>query len=603
MYFQKLLKNGVCRQEKSIMKKRSLSQKLFRTYVGWFVLYLVVLLGITLGFMSATIRRNIGNTQDQLISSINENVQNYFEDMNAFSLELMNSEAFKTAAIKELPAAYEAGRGISESFSTLYQVGYHMIQKGYNIGIVVQNQYYIWMGQNYYIREVDGNSIHTYDSLVRDETPTVKFLPENEYLKQVLPEEAAGESYITLSRSMSLNKPFLNGKEVLEIQIEAQDFANDIAEMMGSREEGVVQINIFDTEGTMLYGESSMDLSSYVNADTETTFRDKGSYIMVEKIFDDRLTVVYTMDIGDSFQKLYQFWIIALLLFFGFIGIILWKAYRTSEATSRPIREICDHVRRINLQEGTGYEEVETDIDEIEFLSHSLKEMSDNLEDSLNQIITLKDYEVHAKMLALQAQMHPHFLFNTLMMIASLAEEQGNDNIYRICMNLTSMFRYISADAGDGVHIYEEIRYVENYVEIMKERFPESRVDIDIPLEIMDRRIPKLTIQPLVENAYKYCDRQKPEIIIKGEAEEGGTWTISVTDNGKGFSPDEKAKIMNKCREGIKNEKILSGQIDGMGLVNVYVRLKLFFGEGMIYFIEENKGRIIIGRMSDSDDR
>ena len=82
--------------------------------------------------------------------------------------------------------------------------------------------------------------------------------------------------------------------------------------------------------------------------------------------------------------------------------------------------------------------------------------MSDNLEDSLNQIITLKDYEVHAKMLALQAQMHPHFLFNTLMMIASLAEEQGNDNIYRICMNLTSMFRYISADAGDGVHIYEE---------------------------------------------------------------------------------------------------------------------------------------------------
>ena len=367
MYFQKLLKNGVCRQEKSIMKKRSLSQKLFRTYVGWFVLYLVVLLGITLGFMSATIRRNIGNTQDQLISSINENVQNYFEDMNAFSLELMNSEAFKTAAIKELPAAYEAGRGISESFSTLYQVGYRMIQKGYNIGIVVQNQYYIWMGQNYYIREVDGNSIHTYDSLVRDETPTVKFLPENEYLKQVLPEEAAGESYITLSRSMSLNKPFLNGKEVLEIQIEAQDFANDIAEMMGSREEGVVRINIFDTEGTMLYGESSMDLSSYVNADTETTFRDKGSYIMVEKIFDDRLTVVYTMDIGDSFQKLYQFWIIALLLFFGFIGIILWKAYRTSEATSRPIREICDHVRKINLQEGTGYEEVETDIDEIEF--------------------------------------------------------------------------------------------------------------------------------------------------------------------------------------------------------------------------------------------
>ena len=199
--------------------------------------------------------------------------------------------------------------------------------------------------------------------------------------------------------------------------------------------------------------------------------------------------------------------------------------------------------------------------------------------------------------------MHPHFLFNTLMMIASLAEEQGNDKIYRICMNLTSMFRYISAEAENGVGIYEEIRHVENYVEIMKERFPESRVEIDIPLEIMDQRIPKLTIQPLVENAYKYCDRKRPEIIIKGAVEPGGTWTVSVTDNGAGFSPQEKEKIMKKCREGIRNEKILSGQIDGMGLVNVYVRLKLFFGDSMIYFIEENKGRIVIGRMGDSDDR
>ena len=84
-------------------------------------------------------------------------------------------------------------------------------------------------------------------------------------------------------------------------------------------------------------------------------------------------------------------------------------------------------------------------------------------------------------------------------------------------------------------------------------------------------------------NAYKYCDRKRPEIIIKGTVEPGGTWTVSVTDNGAGFSPQEKEKIMKKCREGIRNEEILSGQIDGMGLVNVYVRLKLFFGDSMIY--------------------
>lgn len=584
------------------MKKRSISQKLFRTYVGWFLLYFLVLLGITLGFMSMTIQRNISNTRDQLISSVNENVQNYFEDMNAFSMELLNSAAFKETAIHVLPEAYESGRGVSEAFSTLYQVGYRMIQRGYNVGVVVDNEYYIWMGQKYYIRKIDGTRIHTYDELVRDESPTVKYLPQNEYLARYFPEEEKEQSYITLTRSMSLNRPFLNGKEVLEVQVEKEDFVNDILEMLGSREEGSVQMNIFDTDGEMIYGESSLDLNAYAEAETETSYQENGIYIMVQKIFDNRLTVVYTMDIGNSFRRLYQFWAISLFLSFGFLGIILWKTYRTSKETSRPIREICEHIRRINLKEGIGYEEVKSDIDEIEFLSHSLKEMSHNLEDSLKQIIALKDYEVHAKMLALQAQMHPHFLFNTLMTIASMAEEQGNDKIYRICMNLTSMFRYISAEAGDGVRIYEEIRHVENYVEIMKERFPESQVEIDIPLEIMDCRIPKLTIQPLVENAYKYCDRQRPEIAIKGTAEPGGTWTVSVTDNGKGFSPEEKGRIMEKCREGIKNEKILSGQIDGMGLVNVYVRLKLFFGDSMIYFIEENKGSIMIGRMSDSDD-
>ena len=584
------------------MKKRSLSQKLFRTYVGWFILYLVILLTVTLTFMTVIIRKNIRDTHDQLITSINENIQNYFDDMNAFSMELINSAAFKQTAIKVLPEAYETKKSVSEPFSQLYRVAYKMIQKGYNVGVIVEDEYYIWMGQNYYVREIDGASIHTYDDLVRDETPAVKYLAKNEYLDQIMPAAAEGHSYITLSRSMSLTRPFMNGEAILEILVEEEDLANSISEMLGTREDGGVQINLFDASGNMIYGESDLDLSGYLKEVQPGSSEEEGNIITVQKIFNDRLTVIYTMDVESYWERLTQFWMIAIVLCIGIIAIIVWLTYRISKQTSRPIREICDHVQKISLTDGIGYEDVETNIDEINFLSRSLKEMSVNLEESLNQIILLKDYEVHAKMLALQAQMHPHFLFNTLMTIASMAEEQGNQNIYRICVNLTSMFRYISADAGDGVRIYEEIRHVENYVEIMKERFPESEVDIDIPLEIMDQKIPKLTIQPLVENAYKYCDRQKPKISIRGTVEENGGWRISVQDNGKGFSPMDIAEIMEKCREGLKNEKMLSGQIDGMGLVNVYVRLKLFYGDDMIYLIVENKGLIVIGRMSANDD-
>lgn len=226
-----------------------------------------------------------------------------------------------------------------------------------------------------------------------------------------------------------------------------------------------------------------------------------------------------------------------------------------------------------------------------------MNQMSSQLEDSLQQIISLKDYEVHAKMLALQAQMQPHFLFNTLTTIASMAEAEGNKKIYRICMNLNSMFRYIASEDREGVRMFEEIRHIESYVEIMKERFPQSMVEVDIPLEMLDCRIPKLTIQPLVENAFKYCDRAKPDIHVKGNIDPTGKWTVEVSDNGKGFSPEKKEEIMKKCQEGLENEKTLSNQIDGMGLVNVYVRMKLFYGEDMSYSIEENKGRIVIGGM------
>ena len=143
--------------------------------------------------------------------------------------------------------------------------------------------------------------------------------------------------------------------------------------------------------------------------------------------------------------------------------------------------------------------------------------------------------------------------------------------------------------------MFEEIRHVERYVDIMKERFPEAVVVIDIPLEALGCLIPKLTVQPLVENAFKYCNRKKPWICIKGSVAEDGRWQVEVQDNGTGFSSDKVQEIMGKCSESMKEEKTLSNQIDGMGLVNVYIRLKLFYGDSMIYEIREGTSRILIG--------
>lgn len=162
-----------------------------------------------------------------------------------------------------------------------------------------------------------------------------------------------------------------------------------------------------------------------------------------------------------------------------------------------------------------------------------------------------------------------------------------------MCLNLTQMFRYISAEESTGVRLFEEMKHVNRYVDIMKERFPNAQVDTDIPLEMMNIRVPKLIIQPLVENSFKYCNRSKPYIRIVGARTEGDCWSIRVTDNGEGFSESKAAEILKKCAKSMDGVNSLSTKIDGMGLVNVYVRLQLFYREEVVY--EVNQEGIVIG--------
>lgn len=436
---------------------------------------MIVLLSISVGFMAFMIRRNFEDTQEQLINSIDENVRNYFEEMNAFSMELMNNQAFKKTAVNQLPQEYIDGKSTTESFSQLYRDAYKMFQKSYNVGIVVNGRYYIWMGRRYHIHQIDPARIHTYDTLVRDEKPVVKYLKQNDYLAFSGSEENDGESsYITLSRSMDLKNQYLNGKQILEIQVETEDFVNDMKKLSG--ESSTVQINIFDSDGNVLYQESQMDLTGYLKENFAES-RLYSDVISVRKLFEGNLTVIYTRNFGDYLRMRLAFWALALFAGCGFIGIILWMTYRVSRQISEPISRICERVG-----------------------------------------------------------------------------------------------------------------------------FPESHVSIDIPLEMMATRIPKLTVQPLIENAFKYCNRNRPEIQVKGTVGENGGWRIKVSDNGAGFSHEKKEEIMRKCEEGLKNENVLSYQIDGMGLVNVYVRMQLFYGkESMLYQLEENRGSVIIGKRDSTD--
>lgn len=589
-----MLKNN--RKAYKNMKKRSLSQKLFQTYAGWFLLCLVTFVFLAVWYAATVISQNIEDTQVRLMDSIDGNVENYFEDMNAFSMELLNSDEFKDIAIVQLPKAYEEKKSVSVLFSGMYLEAYKMIQNDYRIGVVADDKYYIWMGSNYYVSPLTQEKITTYDGMERNEKANIKYLVRNEYLKSTAGERCekdVDKEYVTLSRSMDNQRKYLNGRSILEIMVDVRDLREHMTRLTG--ENHGLMMNLYDSDGNEIYRESNLDISDYVKKGEKGTYRQSSSRVDVHPVFDGKLTAVYVIDRMVYYKKLLSFLGLSVIVCLAACGIVMMITYKISKQISMPIHEMCRSVEKINLEQGISYEKVNSNIDELEFLSDSLSQMSTQLGMSLERIITLKDYETHAKMLALQAQMQPHFLFNTLTMIGTMAEEEGNEKIASICMNLTQMFRYIAAEDCKGVKMFEEIRHVERYVEIMKERFPETAAVIDIPLEELGCLIPKLTIQPLVENAFKYCNRKKPWICVKGSVTEDGRWQVEVQDNGNGFSRGKIREIMEKCRESMKEEKTLSNQIDGMGLVNVYIRLKLFYGDSMIYEIHEGTSRILIG--------
>lgn len=274
-------------------------------------------------------------------------------------------------------------------------------------------------------------------------------------------------------------------------------------------------------------------------------------------------------------------------------------SYFAAKKITIPIVNLDKRIRYWNI---TGFvnqnENVdETGIIEIDELNNTFTAMDLQSRESVKNLILAQQQELQFKMLALQSQMNPHFLHNSLANISAMAEEQLTDEISFYTKKLSMMLRYVASGKENIVDVSEEIKHSENYIECLKLRHKEKlQCTIDIPHELYTMKLPKLSIQPLVENSIKFCSLYSPPwvIHIKGSYHSNG-WTITVIDNGPGISDKAKEVLNSKIRQ-IKEEGILpSLELDGMGLLNVYIRLRLLYKEKMTFTIDsiDQKGTSI----------
>lgn len=228
---------------------------------------------------------------------------------------------------------------------------------------------------------------------------------------------------------------------------------------------------------------------------------------------------------------------------------------------------------------------VDKSFDEFTQLTHAFEQMSQNLKHSMNELVETRQQEVKSRSLALQSQINPHFYYNTLATIQVLSENQDHENIRSMCKYLTSIMRYITKGSFSTVTLEAEIDYVKKYLYCMKIRYQDSlNYDIQIPDELLQEEVPKLIIQPLVENAMKYGTECLPpwNIKIVGSITDE-RWQIKITDTGPGFDSEALTLIEQRIEDASNKIGMPEIEINGMGLLNVYLRWKLHCKESTFF--------------------
>ena len=290
------------------------------------------------------------------------------------------------------------------------------------------------------------------------------------------------------------------------------------------------------------------------------------------------------------------------------LGCVL-ISYGMSRRLIMPINRFKEEIRRTGLAtlDRPADAALTHSYSELAELNDSFQKMRLDLKASMDELLETRKQETRSRNLALQSQINPHFYYTSLASVIALAENNQRDEVIQMCLNLTRIMRYIT-NSEELVTVDEEIDYVGKYLYCMKVRYQTSlNYMIDIDERIREEKIPRLIIQPIVENAIKYGIDSEPPwgIAVHGYIADD-YWAIDVMDSGKGFSAEVLDTIWKRISEAEKQIGMPQTQISGMGTLNVYLRWKLYCGDDMIFELkntEKGHGIVTLGRKYNAKDK
>lgn len=218
--------------------------------------------------------------------------------------------------------------------------------------------------------------------------------------------------------------------------------------------------------------------------------------------------------------------------------------------------------------------------DEMGELGTQINKMLDRIEQLIKENIDRELLMKNSEIRALQNQINAHFIYNVLESIKMMAEIDEEYAISDAITSLGKLLRYSMRWVSGNVLVEEEIEYIRNYLALINLRFDyEIYLSLNLPKEILKQEIPKMSLQPIIENAIYHGIEELAEdtnIYVKGIVE-GGDCIIEITDSGRGMNEEQVEKLKKKIAGEIETS---GGSGNGIGLKNVQDRIHISFGEG-----------------------
>ncbi len=557
-----------------IMRRMNLKSKLIWTYCLITTIPLLFLASFMVGRMTKEAQRDTVSYAIQSSSQVGDAMDVYvdiFRELMDYLILSMESEA-------SLPSARELMIRRHESIISTYPeiVG---------IAVADEDDTFIGTGMNRISRDYLGNEEWFLKAPERGKGISILNSSEGKIV-------ITNEAYSADQLFSIMGTGMINGKKTVILMDIKKDVLKSLIESVSVSPDSFVFI--LDQNGDIVYtpvnpvvywlDEKSLSIG---DGQQDNISIDGNNYLI--SVSEGKLTnwkFISVTSLKEQEQNVLRMYVISFVSAILALILVVLISMALAESFNKPIKQLKDKMQLVEQGDLSVRANLEYE-DEIGTLGKNFDHMLDYMNTLVEDIQTEKQRTLQARLKSLQEQIKPHFLYNTLDTINWMAREHGATDVVRMVEALTNMFRLGLSQGKDFITVKEEIEHVKNYLYIQSVRYEDKLTYvIDASEDCLKIVIPKLILQPLVENAIYHGIKLKKgggEIRISAK-KENGQLILSVYDTGAGMSREE----LNSLRQSI--EDIKNGKSGSFGMTYVIERLKLYANEGFDIEVESYEG-------------